>query len=99
PLTFLSAAALFLPSAFPFARHFLALLARFRKADGDGLLAAFHGAAATFLAAFQLAALLAVHRALHVLAGAARIFPGHIFLQTFSNKCARKSSACSVNSR
>ena len=38
-------------------RHFLALLAGFGKADGDGLLAALHGATFAALAALELAAL------------------------------------------
>src|SRR5947207_4428810 len=58
------------------ARDLLALLARLGEADGDRLLAALHRAAASALAAFELALFAALHDAFDVLAGAARI-SGH----------------------
>src|SRR5476651_2274351 len=54
--------------------HFLAFCARFRQADGDGLLAALHRAAFATLAALQLAGLAPFHRMLDIFAGALRIF-------------------------
>src|SRR5262245_19983398 len=60
---------------FLFPRHLLALLARLGECDGDRLLAAFHLAAFSTLAALRFSPLVAVHLALHFGAGAARIFP------------------------
>src|SRR5262245_7397879 len=59
---------------FLFPRHLLALLARLGECDGDRLLAAFHLAAFSTLAALRFSPLVAVHLALHFGAGAARIF-------------------------
>src|SRR3954451_9648758 len=58
-----------------FLGHFLDLLAGLGETDGDGLLAAFHLAAFSALAALRFSSLVAVHLALHFGAGAARIFP------------------------
>src|SRR4051812_9669960 len=49
-------------------RHLLALLARLRQADGDGLLAALHLAALAAAAALGGALLVAPHLVLHVVA-------------------------------
>src|SRR5579883_1610597 len=68
---------LLLAAAFFLLRHLLALLAGFRQADGDGLLAAFHLAAFAALAAFELAPLLFLDRLFHVLAGAFGVFSSH----------------------
>src|SRR3954451_20046203 len=71
-----------------FLGHFLALLAGLGETDGDGLLAAFHLAAFSALAALRFSSLVAVHLALHLGAGAARIFPfprlGH---KSLLNRC------------
>src|ERR1043166_3800601 len=62
-------------AAFPLARHFLAFLARFRQADRDRLLLARHFLPAA--SALERSPFALVHRALHLLGSALRIFPGH----------------------
>src|SRR4051794_20965153 len=78
-----------------FLGHFLALLAGLGETDGDGLLAAFHLAAFSALAALRFSSLVAVHLALHLGAGAARIFPfpllGHNSL--LDNRCRQNTRA------
>jgi hypothetical protein len=55
-------------------RDFLALLSRFGKPNGDGLLAAFDFSAAAAFSGLGAAALIAVHFAFNVGAGTPRIF-------------------------
>jgi len=58
-------------SSAPFARHLLALLARLRQADRDGLLAAFDLAAFAAASALRGSALIAPHLAFDVFSRAA----------------------------
>src|ERR1700674_5423436 len=58
-------------------RDLLPLLAGFRKADGDGLLAAFHRAAPAALPALERSTLAPVHGALDVLGSRPRISSCH----------------------
>src|ERR1700675_2635478 len=59
-----------LPSAGSFSRDLRALLAGFREADGDGLLAAFYRTALAAFAGTKRATLPSAHGARHLLAGA-----------------------------
>src|SRR5262245_2731665 len=74
-------------------RHLLALLARLGERNGNRLLAAFHLAAFSALAALRFSSLVAVHLALHFGAGAGRIFPfpllGHTSL--LDNRCCQNN--------
>src|ERR1700734_111952 len=76
--------------------NLLAFFARFGETDGDGLLAAFHLAALTAFAALGGAALIAVHFAFDVAAGARRIFSlaflGHVISSkpSFSQSATRR---------
>jgi len=56
-------------------RDLRAFLARFGKADGNGLLAAFHGTALTAFAGFQRALLAPFHGTLNALAGGLSVLP------------------------
>src|ERR1700676_3961365 len=58
-----------LPSAGSFSRDLRALLAGFREADGDGLLAAFYRTTLAAFAGTQRATLPSAHDAGHILAG------------------------------
>src|ERR1700753_3413921 len=73
-------------------RDFLALLARFRQADGDRLLAAFHLAGLAAGTAFGGALLVAAHLALDVLAGALGIFPLRFLLGSHGILLSRRDA-------
>src|SRR5215472_10225165 len=68
----------------PLPRNLLALLTRFRQADGNGLSATLHSAAAAASAASRGAALVTVHLAFHIAARATGISAlpslGHVLL-------------------